>query len=1440
MEESPLFLRLRTIAFCCVNLVSFVWIILYSVVIFLQWDPMERSERALISVMLMANVITLLTLLVLLLVEFRDWLDAARVCFLLIAQIGTAGAFAFWRPQFNCKEKLGDQQGICDMISMFILIGSWIIPVLLVTYLVGLAVLLYRRRPKAAPFGGRTLTIATDDPPMSPAHPTSARPSLLPIMHPSLTPMSPKYSHEVYGKPRLSINTPRSATSIYPSSRYSSPPVTPVSANPARLSKRSPLVDFAADIPGSGSAQLRSTIQQLGQLQARKDADAVITRKDIATLLEQGNVILARSKAQKLIQEDTLADLLELLEQQVGTLLDRFAELEQQSPPSPALVEASSSIIFAAPHVQLRDLDALSGMISDRLGSEAVEAAEDDRHSRVSPGILRATTRPIPSSQHLDNYLERIAKGHGLSWTAGPRRQDIANPLSEVLNPTTNTSVDIIRLQQLCHQGVPDDPVWLRPRIWKLLMNVIPADKATWSRENAKQRDSYYDLVRRLLKPFTELASPTSARSGPDATLLEVYKHLTRIPLDLLNQLDSEPEDLDSCPLHLSSPEAIRIPFANCLDARLQLLLRSDVNGQKNVSTTPEIRLEASLDPTPTISLTEPTTSLDNNSTSTTLLSSKTIGLGSASQKHVSALLRLLYIHASINPGNLSPYVPSLLVPLYTALLQEVEQDDLAHAEADAFWLFEAFVADFAELEEDERLTFWMGRFGEVLARQDPELLAWLNSVGLHPASSTFFSTLAVINANPYFTSAFYIPNLGSMAIAAKPLIFKQRKTSGLWDRDPQHPSVDPGEGFLESLTILQSYPVNKLGGIDTILQLMVDLNRGQAPLSVNGSGKKDQMGLGARLRVTMWKGFTNQVDSPERSDEEFSSDESEEEDEDVDDGNETETPGHAPQPNSLTSRIANTVWRGITNQSSMENPPSPVPPLSPEVSRPTTPSDPKMDSLPSPDPPKENANSAPANLWAYTEKLKDSDTMATLAKLSTNWRAKAMLTPWGRPKEPASAPVQPPPQETRSALTSPVQKSADPDFRRSSLPIYDHTGSVYSPPPRPSFFRNPRDSFMPSAAPSMLLSPTEMSQRAESPSSEKSSGGLLEKTLNLQSSLRSLTRTPSPMPPPAASKSGPRPLMLSSSSLMTSTSSGRSRVASSHDSIGSAGEDWADIMKIRKPQIQRDSMSSVSSLSPSDAINRKSTRSEYDSDTGTSRVVPLNRRSISPMAPVAKLSHSRPPSTTSTLSSDQAIPETPAKEAATDYQDAISIASPKEDEITPNGNADMPILPEQASLSRKSYRRKPPPSLSTPGDTSDSSTGGTTSRNARLRAKRYPPRLSNLQIDNTAEFEEAKQSTSPSNLAVPWPNEEHDMAATPKATSFDSNTLPASPSRSPKIKEERPRKLSNNSRHRKVSSSNRENIRRSRAYSAAEDGDDEGYDDLLSAYESEENPSLA
>ena len=47
------------------------------------------------------------------------------------------------------------------------------------------------------------------------------------------------------------------------------------------------------------------------------------------TLIQRGNVSLAREKAEKLIADEAYSDLLEELEMQIGVLLEYFHELER-------------------------------------------------------------------------------------------------------------------------------------------------------------------------------------------------------------------------------------------------------------------------------------------------------------------------------------------------------------------------------------------------------------------------------------------------------------------------------------------------------------------------------------------------------------------------------------------------------------------------------------------------------------------------------------------------------------------------------------------------------------------------------------------------------------------------------------------------------------------------------------------------------------------------------------------------------------------------------------------------------------------------------------------------------------------------------------------------------------------------------------------------------
>ena len=235
--------------------------------------------------------------------------------------------------------------------------------------------------------------------------------------------------------------------------------------------------------------------------------------------------------------------------------------------------------------------------------------------------------------------------------------------------------------------------------------------------------------MRRLLEPISR-NSGESASS--DEALLEAYKQLSGLPKNIFAYVEDEPESFPQCPLSDDAPEDIRILSARALEKRLKVL--QEAEGSIS-DPTPEIRLDAE-EITPGISLTPSDSSTPENVvTSTTLLESRKRIFGTAHPKHCSALLRLVYLHNTINPGNLSYHTPSILIPLYSVLLQEVEVEELTHVEADTFWLLEALVAEFSGLEDEEG-TVWMQKLSDRLTWVDFDFKAHLVCAHAHCPST--------------------------------------------------------------------------------------------------------------------------------------------------------------------------------------------------------------------------------------------------------------------------------------------------------------------------------------------------------------------------------------------------------------------------------------------------------------------------------------------------------------------------------------------------------------------------------------------------------------------------------------------------------------------------------------------------------------------------------
>lgn len=641
----------------------------------------------------------------------------------------------------------------------------------------------------------------------------------------------------------------------------------------------------------------------------------------------------------------------------------------------------------------------------------------------------------------------------------------------------------------------------------------------------------------------------------------------------------------------------------------------------------------------------------------------------------------------------------------------------------------------------------------------------------------------------------------------------------------------------------LQHYPVNIVGGMEAVLQVADDLTTKR-----EAEGRAAQIarnGVGAKIRGAVW-GFSGQPGSAVATPALNATNEPARQ-RDISTGIINNTAG----PSTFTSRLANTVWRGITNQSAMEEPTTPTTPTTPSSASPHRSPYPLSPQLLaqtfSPGPPSplvlgsRGGTPEPAvigtHLWNYAEKLRDSDAAAKLSKASTNLRVMA-LDAWQ--KHGTLENVHDHPDQSAGKSLSDVShirnysvESEGSYFsQRSSFSDADPT---YTPPPRPSHFRLPRDS--------VFLDMSRVSSTPASPALSAAS----DLSVSSTGSGRSIS-------------GGPKPLLLSTSKLISPTNEGR--------------KPWS--------HLTRDSVSSTSSLSPTDYRSKRRTESlSWDSDTSKSRVVPIRRgaNDVSPIAMAARLSRPRPDTTSSERSGylrklseepkpivearaqppipeeGSANPPSPIRSPPSDTPS--NLISPASEEVRvqdvepQRGSLVLDDMSEdntpiKSFLRRRTHSRAGPPPEE---GTSDSSVAGARIRHSqRVKARRQLPRLR-----TGGEESERTVAASPSTLRPPeWPHGfGTEETPTPRASDFEVafSSSPRSP-RSPR----RPRKLSGDGETRlwKASGENRESVRPRRVSgdrvrkasggsirhsqeSSSMEGDDEGYDDLLSAYESEE-----
>ncbi|KAG9005032.1 hypothetical protein FRB94_001855 [Tulasnella sp. JGI-2019a] len=723
----------------------------------------------------------------------------------------------------------------------------------------------------------------------------------------------------------------------------------------------------------------------------------------------------------------------------------------------------------------------------------------------------------------------------------------VMRTFEDIINPGSLSRVaDLDILRGICSRGIPEEPPWIRPRVWKLLLGCLPPQKDMWATEARKSRDRYYDLATEFLDEVERMPEPTVPLGPRDKLLDTIAKDVERTQ----PRVSFFRAHVDPSPYSPLSPPAqgyvfsptdeegrsvpSRIESAGSLFERLEMIENVSHPGKVTAlprreslepPKTPEIRLspsedlpeiseeeqsplasesraiseDGSHDDVPHVPMRAPSLSVTApQSEAVELLSSKT--LPKPVPKHSQILLRILYLFSVTHPHQ--PYTQGLnelLAPLYYALCTDIDEHESVHAEADAFWLFTELIGemgavigepgdwknpapvpmalapgapgssqlgvkgamadfsgrlkwadiqlweDLARKSLDPALPYYSYRWIACLLAQDLPLQAVLrvwDTIFAHAPSTP--------DSNPRLS--FLINICTSMLIRIRDRLIRtgnaRSHSGGLWgdeyvDADAVNsartgiaPPTAPvpgfesetrgvmGEGFIEGMILLQSYPLKTIGLDMVIAGAWVLEGRMRDEERLRLQGPSMIADVGSRLRQRFWNGITNQATDDE---------DGEESDEDEATEKETETVKKAVDKDATSdtaprqgvfpsvklrqyaeaiqsSDTAASVSKASTNLTAVA--------LSAWKSRSTgAPGSQTSDAVPTSPPPTSTSHPQvplppTEKIRQYAEAIRSSDTVASLSKVSTNWTV-AALDRWNRPSQPSPLnPASPSPSD--------------------------------------------------------------------------------------------------------------------------------------------------------------------------------------------------------------------------------------------------------------------------------------------------------------------------------------------------------------------------------------------------------------------------------------------
>lgn len=158
-------------------------------------------------------------------------------------------------------------------------------------------------------------------------------------------------------------------------------------------------------------------------------------KREIAKLLEENKDEKARIKVEHVIREDFVIEAYEIVELLCELVHERSKYLSSTKECPDDLIEAVSSLIWAADRCNIDEMSEIKNQLSKKLGKPFTTNAQANANDCVNRRLFQKLIVIPPSAHLVIRYLEEIAKEYQVEWSSSSMGlpEDLSAPIASPL-----------------------------------------------------------------------------------------------------------------------------------------------------------------------------------------------------------------------------------------------------------------------------------------------------------------------------------------------------------------------------------------------------------------------------------------------------------------------------------------------------------------------------------------------------------------------------------------------------------------------------------------------------------------------------------------------------------------------------------------------------------------------------------------------------------------------------------------------------------------------------------------------------------------------------------------------------------------------------------------------------------------------------------------------